>query len=68
MAKKNAKVNTSRCVACGACIKDCPRGAIEIIKGCYASVNTKQCVGCGICQQICPAGSIDLVEQETSNE
>lgn len=32
--KKYAQVDKTECVACGACIKECPRNAIDIWKYC----------------------------------
>lgn len=58
--KRYAKVEERRCVACGACVKECPRGAISVCNGCYARVNTDTCVGCGLCARICPAGVIEV--------
>lgn len=65
MAKKYAEVNKDRCVACGACKKKCPRGAIQIWKGCYATINEEICVGCGICAKTCPADCIMVKERVT---
>lgn len=61
--KRNATVNTAVCVACGACMKVCPRGAISIYRGCHAEVNEEKCVGCGLCGKTCPAGCIALAER-----
>ena len=61
MAKK-AFTDKKVCVACGVCVKVCPRQAIDIIKGCYAEVNMEKCVGCGICEKNCPAGCIKICE------
>lgn len=58
--KRYAKVEERRCVACGACVKECPRGAISVCNGCYARVDTDTCVGCGLCARICPAGVIEV--------
>ena len=61
MARK-ADVDKKVCVACGVCVKACPRQAIYIHKGCYAVVKEELCVGCGICGKNCPAGCIKLSE------
>lgn len=45
-----------RCVACGVCVKVCPRDAISVYKGCYAVVDEEKCIGCGLCEKACPAG------------
>lgn len=61
--KKSANVDKSVCVACGACMKVCPKGAINVYRGCYAAVDTAKCVGCGLCAKTCPAGCICLKER-----
>lgn len=61
--KKSAVVDRSVCVACGVCMKACPRGAIAIYRGCYAMVEDAKCVGCGLCSKACPAGCIELNER-----
>ncbi len=65
---KHAVVQKDRCVACGACMNECPCNAIVIIQGCYASINSDICVGCGLCASVCPAGSIDVIQRENQNE
>ena len=54
--KKVAVVDKGICVACGACMKACPKGAISVYRGCYAAVDAATCVGCGLCAKTCPAG------------
>lgn len=56
--KFRAEVNQDRCVACGTCVKVCPREAITIFHGCYAEVDLEKCIGCGLCEKACPAGVI----------
>lgn len=34
------------CVACGCCMKVCPKGAIHIELGIIAKVNKDACIGC----------------------
>lgn len=61
--KRYAQVN-EYCVACGSCMKVCPRSAISIWKGISALVNKELCIGCGKCASECPAGAILLKERE----
>lgn len=43
--KRKAFVVQEDCVACGCCVKVCPLGAIQIMKGIMAQVNMDNCVG-----------------------
>lgn len=61
MAKYKAINEQNRCVACGVCVKACPKDAISIYKGCYAQIDEEKCIGCGICEKNCPAGVIHKV-------
>ena len=65
MAKRIAFVDKNRCVACGVCIKACPKSAISVYRGCYAKVDDTKCVGCGLCAKACPVGCIAIKERET---
>ena len=60
--KKNAFVAQEYCVACGCCVKVCPLGAIQIVKGIMAQVNMDKCIGCGKCAKECPASVIEIRE------
>lgn len=61
--KKLAVPDKNICVACGVCLKACPRGAISIYRGCFARVEPEKCVGCGLCAKACPAGCIAITER-----
>ena len=61
--KRYAQVNRKVCVACGTCLRACPRGAIAVVKGCYAAIDPAVCVGCGLCAKACPADCIELKER-----
>ena len=61
---RKAVVNQKDCVACGCCVKVCPMGAMEILKGIMAQVDLAKCVGCGKCAKECPASVIEIREVE----
>lgn len=54
-----------QCVACGACMGECPKGAVSVFRGCYAVVAADLCIGCGRCAKVCPAGCITVTERGT---
>ena len=51
------------CVACGCCVRVCPKEAIQIPWGISARVDEEKCVGCGKCAKVCPAAVINMVER-----
>ena len=61
--KKLAVVDKSVCVACGACVKACPKGAVSVWRGCYAQAEEAKCVGCYLCAKTCPAGCIEIKQR-----
>ena len=61
--KKLAAPDRLVCVACGVCMKACPKAAISIYRGCYAVADAAKCVGCGLCAKACPAGCIETKER-----
>lgn len=60
MKKRKASIPQKDCVACGCCLRNCPKDAISIPKGIYAVVDYGKCVGCGICAKVCPASIIRM--------
>lgn len=60
--KRKAVVDVVDCVACGCCVKVCPRKAISIFKGIYADISKDLCIGCGLCVKECPASVIKIME------
>lgn len=63
-ARRKALLQSRYCVACGSCVKVCPRLALYIESGVTAVVEEEACVGCGKCVKVCPAGLIQLEERE----
>ena len=60
--RRRARVAQADCVACGSCVKVCPKGAIKVYKGLYACVDEELCIGCGRCAAECPAAIIEIEE------
>lgn len=52
---------SKECVACGTCMKACPRGAVTVYKGVCAVVEKDRCAGCGVCAKACPGNIISVI-------
>jgi ferredoxin len=50
-------VNVEMCVGCGACVPECPVGAITV-KGDTAVIDENKCVRCGRCHDVCSAEAV----------
>lgn len=48
------KIDQSKCIACGTCDVECPRGAVIISEMGKFSIDEEKCVDCGICASVCP--------------
>ena len=48
---------TDECIACGACIPECPVDAI--IEGEKYVIDPDTCIDCGACIPACPVGAIE---------
>jgi len=44
---------TDDCIACGACVDECPVGAI-VEKDGKMVINADECLDCGACAGVCP--------------
>ena len=47
----------SSCIACGACVDECPVGCISDAGGIF-KISAAECIDCGACEGSCPNGSI----------
>lgn len=59
---RKAYVDIDLCVACGCCIKVCPRDAISVPHEIYAVVDMDKCIVCRKCAKECPATVITIQE------
>jgi uncharacterized protein len=57
--KVNPSVNSSKCIGCSTCIKNCNANAISLING-KAFINKEKCEGCAMCIEVCPKEAIGV--------
>jgi ferredoxin len=53
------KINSSRCIYCGACVGVCPVLALTL-KETYVEYDKEKCINCGNCAKACPLKAIDF--------
>ncbi len=53
------RIDSGKCIGCGACAKDCPMDFIQMENG-KAQMNEPWCIACGHCFALCPADAIRL--------
>ncbi len=64
MKRKMIEIDEKRCNGCGACIPNCPEGALQVIDGKARLVSDLFCDGLGACLGNCPQQALRVVERE----
>ena len=54
------RVDESKCIKCGLCMKNCKTSCINVQKGEAVTMDYTRCVDCGNCENICPKGAISF--------
>lgn len=62
--RKIIQIDEEKCDGCGACIPNCPEGALRVIDGKVRLVSDLYCDGLGACIGYCPKGAITTVTRE----
>jgi ferredoxin len=62
--RKIIRIDDEKCNGCGACIPNCPEGALQIIDGKARLVSDLFCDGLGACLGTCPQEAITVEERE----
>ncbi len=57
-------IDEDKCDGCGACIPDCPEGALQVIDGKARLISDLFCDGLGACMKVCPKDAMYIEERE----
>jgi NAD-dependent dihydropyrimidine dehydrogenase PreA subunit len=57
-------IDEEKCNGCGACIPDCPEGALQMIDGKARLISDLFCDGLGACIGSCPESAISIEERD----
>lgn len=64
MKRNIIKIDEEKCNGCGACIPDCPEGALQVIDGKARLISDLFCDGLGACLKACPRDAMSVEERE----
>lgn len=54
------QITMNKCTGCGACIGQCPSGALGWREGKASLLAPDRCIYCATCEAVCPPGAIQL--------
>jgi uncharacterized protein (DUF362 family)/Pyruvate/2-oxoacid:ferredoxin oxidoreductase delta subunit len=58
------EVLTAHCIACGLCVRHCPTGAAQMVRGEKAAhIDRNLCISCFCCQEFCESDAIGLTHR-----
>lgn len=66
MLRRIIKIDSEKCIGCGACAEACHEGAIGMVDGKAVLLREEYCDGLGDCLPSCPAGAISFEKREAA--
>ena len=68
MENLNFKIDESKCIHCGLCVKDCIAGVISMEQDKAPQATAPQrCIACQHCMAVCPVGAISIFDKNPDN-
>ena len=70
MTNLELKIDESKCIHCGQCIKDCMVGALEFDENNIPQVakgGENRCMKCQHCLAVCPTGALSILGKNPEN-
>jgi len=58
--KRDVRLREDRCTHCGACIGQCPSGALTLGVDYQVKLDSKKCIACGHCAIACTYDAVDV--------
>jgi L-aspartate semialdehyde sulfurtransferase ferredoxin len=58
--KRDVAKSDTRCVHCGACVGQCPTGALYVTADFEVKLDPKKCVACGHCAVACSYAAVEV--------
>lgn len=65
MKKHEVRIDTSKCIGCGLCVKTCAANNLEL-KNKKAATILDDCILCGQCTAVCPKEAVSITGYDTS--
>jgi NAD-dependent dihydropyrimidine dehydrogenase PreA subunit len=65
--RKIIEIDEEKCNGCGACIPNCPEGALQVIDGKARLISDIFCDGLGACVGECPQDAMKTIEREAED-
>ncbi|HUW55315.1 MAG TPA: 4Fe-4S binding protein [Planctomycetota bacterium] len=59
--KRDVHLREDRCTHCGACVGQCPTGALYLTESYEVKLATEKCIACGHCAMACTYDAVEVM-------